>query len=224
MKGGEIEVMKHFLFNTRTADECWASYLIAKRHKYQIDNLSMWCDYLRMLKKLGQDLRNPKNICPEDFIVAHDKASRKIDAIHERERAEQHRRWEIERREREQKRLLQEKKNEEDFINLKSKFFGLVITDEELIVKVLESIDEYYNEGKAQHICVFGSEYYKKPDTLILSARIGDEIIETVEVDLRTLEVVQCHGKHNQDTEYHERIIDLVNRNANLIRERMKVA
>ena len=53
---------------------------------------------------------------------------------------------------------------------------------------------------------------------------IGDEIIETVEVDLRTLEVVQCHGKHNHDTEYHERIIDLVNKNANLIRERMKAA
>ena len=87
MKGGEIEVMKHFLFNTRTADECWASYLIAKRHKYQIDNLSMWCDYLRMLKKLGQDLRNPKNICPEDFMAAHDNATRKIEAIHEKERA-----------------------------------------------------------------------------------------------------------------------------------------
>ena len=84
MKGGEIEVMKHFLFNTRTADECWASYLIAKRHKYQIDNLSMWCDYLRMLKKLGQDLRNPKNICPEDFMAAHDNATRKIEAIHRR--------------------------------------------------------------------------------------------------------------------------------------------
>ena len=56
-----------------------------------------------------------------------------------------------------------------------------------------------------------------------LEAR-GVEIIETVEVDLRTLEVVQCHGKHNQDTEYHERIIDLVNKNANLIRERMKAA
>lgn len=78
MKGGEIEVMKHFLFNARTADECWASYLIAKRHKYQIDNLSMWCDYLRMLKKLGQDLRNPKNICPEDFMAAHDNATRKL--------------------------------------------------------------------------------------------------------------------------------------------------
>ena len=85
MKGGEIEVMKHFLFNARTADECWASYLIAKRHKYLIDNFSMWCDYLRMLNKLGQDLRNPKNICPEDFMAAHDNATRKIETIHEKE-------------------------------------------------------------------------------------------------------------------------------------------
>ena len=224
MKGGEIEDMKYFLFNPMIADECWASYLIAKRHKYQIDSLSMWCDYLRMLKRLGQDLRNPKNICPEDFMVAHDKTTRKIEAIHEKERIERQRRWEIERREREQQQQLQRKKDAEDFIANKSKFFGLVITDEEIIVKVLESIDEYYNEGKTQNICVFGSEYYKKADTLILSARIGGEIIETVEVDLRTLKVVQCHGKYNQDTEYHERIIDLVNKNANLIRERMKAA
>ena len=224
MKGGEIEGMKYFLVNPLIADECWASYLIAKRHKYQIGNLSMWCDYLRMLKKLGQDLRNPKNICPEDFIVAHDNATRKVEALHEKERAADRRRWEAERREREQQRQLQRKKDAEDFIANKSKFFGLVITDEEIIIKVLESIDEYYSEGKAQNICVFGSEYYKKADTLILSARIGGEIIETVEVDLRTLKVVQCHGKYNQDTEYHERIIDLVNKNANLIGERMKAA
>ena len=122
MKGGEIEDMKYFLFNPMIADECWASYLIAKRHKYQIHNLSMWCDYLRMLKKLGQDLRNPKNICPEDFMVAHDKATRKIEAIHEKERIERQRRWEIEKREREQQRQLQRKKDAEDFIANKSKF------------------------------------------------------------------------------------------------------
>ncbi len=220
LKAGEIEQMKYFLTNYNSED-IWNAYLIAKRHKYQINNFSMWCDYLRMLKTLGQDLRNPKNICPEDFIVAHDKANRKIEAKRERERAAERRRWEIENQEREQQRLLQEKKNEEDFINLKSKFFGLIITDEEISVKVLESIDEYYNEGKVQNICVFGSEYYKKADTLILSARIDDEIIETVEVDLRTLKVVQCHGKHNQDTKYHDRIINLVNSNADKIRKRM---
>ena len=128
---------------------------------------------------------------------------------------------EIERREREQQRLLKEKENEDTFIALKSKFFGLVITDNELTIKVLESIEEYYEEGKQQDICVFGAGYYRKENTLILSARIDGQIVETVEIDLRTLKVVQCHGKYNKDTEYHDRIINLVNSNAKLIRERM---
>ena len=184
------------------------------RHRYQINNLSLWFDYLRMLDRLGKDVRNPKNICPADFINAHDTISRKIEAIRRREREEQQRKINEER-------LLREKKNEEKFNSLKAKFFGLVITDNEIEVKVLESIEEYLNEGETQHICVFSSEYYLKKDTLVLSARIKGTIIETVEVDLNTLKVVQCHGKYNKDTEYHNRIIDLVNSNAKLIRERM---
>ncbi len=221
MKAGEIEEMKYFLSNRTTADNLWASYLIAKRHHYQINNIGMWCDYLMMLKNLGKDIRNPKNICPQDFIEALDRAHRLIDVKREKARAERERQYEIERREREQQRLLKEKENEDRFIALKSKFFGLVITDNELTIKVLESIDEYYEEGRMQDICVFGAGYYRKEDTLILSARIGDEIIETVEVDLKTLKVVQCHGKYNKDTKYHNRIINLVNNNAKLIRKRM---
>ena len=221
MKAGEIEEMKYFLSNRTTADNLWASYLIAKRHHYQINNIGMWCDYLMMLKNLDKDIRNPKNICPQDFIEAHDRVNRLIDAKREKARAERERQYEIERREREQQRLLKEKENEDTFIALKSKFFGLVITDNELTIKVLESIDEYYEEGRMQDICVFGAGYYRKEDTLILSARIGDEIIETVEVDLKTLKVVQCHGKYNKDTKYHNRIINLVNNNAKLIRKRM---
>ena len=221
MKAGEIEEMKYFLSNRTTADNLWASYLIAKRHHYKINNIGMWCDYLMMLKNLGKDIRNPKNICPQDFIEAHDRANRMIDAKRDKAIAERARQYEIERREREQQRLLKEKEDAEKFIALKSKFFGLVITDNELTIKVLESVNEYYEEGKAQNICVFGAGYYRKEDSLILSARIGGEIIETVEVDLRTLKVVQCHGKYNKDTEYHDRIINLVNSNAKLIRERM---
>ena len=221
MKGGEIEEMKYFMLNPRNTDDFWASYLITKRHHYQINNISMWCDYLRMLVNLGQDIRNPKNICPEDFIEAHDKTSRRVEAKREKELTECQRIYEMERREREQQRLLQEKEREEEFIALKSKFFGLVISDNEIEVKVLESIEEYYQEGKKQNICVFASGYYMYEDSLVLSARIDGIIIETVEVDLRTFKVVQCHGKHNQDTIYHKRIIDLVNSNARLIKERM---
>lgn len=221
MKAGEIEEMKYFLSNPATADNLWASYLIAKRHHYKINNIGMWCDYLMMLKNLGKDIRNPKNICPQDFIEAHDRANRMIDAKKDKAIAERMRQAEIAQREREQQQLLQEKEREEEFKALKSKFFGLVISDNEICVKVLESIDEYYEEGKKQDICVFGAGYYLKADTLILSARIDGQIVETVEVDLRTLKVVQCHGKYNKDTEYHDRIINLVNRNAKLIRERM---
>ena len=150
MKAGEIEEMKYFLSNRTSADNLWASYLIAKRHHYKINNIGMWCDYLNMLKDLGKDIRNPKNICPQDFIEAHDRANRLIDAKREKARAERERQYEIERREREQQRLLKEKENEDKFIALKSKFFGLVITDNELTIKVLESIDEYYEEGRKQ--------------------------------------------------------------------------
>lgn len=214
MKAGEIEEMKYFLANPDNADEFWASYLIAKRHHYHINNIGMWCDYLRMLKNLGKDLRNPKNICLEDFIEAHDGLSRMIEDRRRREREDAERR-------RAEERLLREKEKEEQFKALKSKFFGLVISDNEISVKVLESIEEYCQEGNTQHICVFSSSYYLKKNTLVLSARIGDTIIETVEVDLQTLKVVQCHGKYNKDTEYHDRIINLVNSNARLIKERM---
>ncbi len=221
MKSGEIEDMKYFILNPRNAEMLWASYLIARRHYYKINSLELWCDYLQMLNNLGQDIRNPKNICPADFIDAHDRAMRRIEAKRMKERTENERRWEAERRDREQRKLLEEKQREDDFKAMKSKFFGLVISDNEITVKVLESIEEYYEEGKAQNICVFGAGYYTKAESLVLSARIGDRIIETVEVDLQTLRVVQCHGKGNLNTPYHDRIVDLVNSNAQLIKARM---
>lgn len=221
IKAGDIEALKYFLTNPSSCDLCWNSYKIAKRHHYDISSLSLWCDYVRMLDNLGEDILNPKNICPTNFIEAHDSVSRRIDAKMERMRTERQRRADAEKREREQQKLLQEKQREQDFIALKSKFFGLVISDDEIMVKVLESIEEYYEEGRKQNICVFGAGYYNKAETLILSARIGDTIIETIEVDLQTLKVVQCHGRNNKNTPYHDRIVNLVNANSKIIRERM---
>lgn len=105
MKAGEIEKMKYFLSNPLTADNLWMSYLIGKligkRYHYQFNNIGMWCDYLMMLKNLDKDIRNPKNICPQDFIEAHNRVNRLIDAKREKARAERERQYQIERRERE---------------------------------------------------------------------------------------------------------------------------
>ena len=72
--------------------------------------------------------------------------------------------------------------------------------------------------------CVYTNAYYNKENALILSATIDGERIETVEVDLRTMKVVQSRGVCNSNTEYHDRIIALVESNAEQIRQRMKAA
>ena len=103
-------------------------------------------------------------------------------------------------------------------------FFNLALTDGLLVIKVLQSVDEFLEEGKAMHHCVYTNEYYNRDNTLILSARIDGKRIETVELSLDTFKVVQSRGVCNSNTEYHDRIINLVESNAELIRQRMNKA
>jgi len=88
-------------------------------------------------------------------------------------------------------------------------------------VRVLENMEEYLEGGKALHHCVFTNEYYLKEQSLILSARIEGKRIETIEISLETMKVIQCRGLMNQNTEYHERIIELVHRNIKQIQSRV---
>ena len=97
-------------------------------HKYAITDISLWCDLLYLLEKLGKDLRNPHFICPTDLKAAHDRYIKK------------------------------------------AAFLNLVLTDGLIIVKVLQSVDEFYEEGKAMHHCVYTNAYYNDENSLILSA------------------------------------------------------
>ena len=110
---------------------------------------------------------------------------------------------------------------EASFKEQKEKFFGIRINDGEIEVKVLESVEEYRQVAESQHLCLFSAAYDQRENSLILSARIDGRIIETIEVDLRTLRVVQSRGVCNKNTDYHDRIINLINANAHLIKERI---
>ena len=112
--------------------------------------------------------------------------------------------------------------DEERFRELKSKFFGIRFTDGTIQVHVLESVQEYIDEGAELHHCLFSNEYYPKENSLILSATIEGKRIETIEVSLDTLQVIQSRGVCNQNSPYHEQIVSLVNANQQLIRQRMK--
>ncbi|MCD8295538.1 MAG: PcfJ domain-containing protein, partial [Clostridia bacterium] len=167
----------------------------------------LWVDYIRLLEQCGKDVHNAHYVCPRDLKEAHDRYQERLRIIQERKDREAQ--------------LKKARENEERFRELKGKFFGLSFTDGLIVVSVLESVDEYYKEGNALHHCVGQCEYYLKPQSLVLSARIEGKRIETVELSLDTFKVLQSRGLCNKNSDYHDRIISLVQKNAPKIRKRM---
>ena len=207
MKAGRTEHLRYFLSRARTIGEYWQAYKITLRRSYDITDIALWCDYIDMLIRLERDIHNAHYVCPQDLQQAHDTAQRKLQAQRKKEAEAQRRQKAIE--------------NEERFQSLRAPFFGIAITDGTIQIRVLESVQEYIEEGLALHHCVFTNEYYLKKQSLILSARIDGKRIETIEVSLETMKVIQCRGLQNKNTEYHDRIIDLVNRNIRQIQSRV---
>lgn len=210
LKAKQYELLRPFRYNeSYKVRRYWPSIKICLRNKYQVKDDRMWFDYLEMLQYFRKDLHNAHYVCPKDLQKAHDKLMNK--------------KREIIRREQEQKDRERALKDEAKFQELKQKFFGLVFKDELLEVKVLESVQAHMEEGDKMHHCVFTSAYHLKADSLILSAMIQDKKIETVEVSLKNMKVVQSRGVNNQPTEHHERIVQLVNRNIRQIKKRKQL-
>ena len=207
MKAGRTEHLAYFLSRARTIDKYWPAYKITLRRGYDITDIALWCDYVDMLRRLGKDTHNAHYVCPEDLQQAHDEVHRKLRARQEREQ-EEHKRQKAQ-------------EDEARFQKLKAPFFGITFTDGTIQVRVLESVQEYIEEGQALHHCVFTNEYHLKEKSLILSARIEGKRVETIEVSLETMQVIQCRGLQNKSTEYHDRIIDLVHRNIKQIQSRV---
>ena len=83
----------------------------------------------------------------------------------------------------------------------------------------------YVLAQSSEHIHIvapYRNVLYVRENSLILSATIEGRRIETIEVNLDTLKVVQSRGVCNKNTEYHEQIVNLVNANRKLIRQRMR--
>lgn len=208
MKAGQYQMLRHYLKSSFDMERYWSSVKICIRNGYTIADGSMWRDYIDLLQHFGKDTNSPKYVCPQDLKAEHDKWMEKRNRQRIREQTEEQRMKAIE--------------DEKEYLKAKGIFFGLVFTDSLICVKVIESVEEMILEGKAMHHCVGG--YHRRKDSLIFSATINGKRIETVEVSLKTLQVVQSRGVCNSNTEYHDRIITLVENNAELIRKRMKEA
>ncbi len=111
-------------------------------------------------------------------------------------------------------------KREADFIRLKSKFFDLAISDGTIDIVVLDSIKAFKEEGETMHHCVFSNSYYDRPNSLVMSARIEGKRIETIELSFTDMKILQSRAVCNGTSEYHDRIINLLNSNLHQIARR----
>lgn len=224
----------------------WESYpkeicraiTLAKRHGFVFnrDNASLWFDMVRAIIYCGKDWHNPVFIAPTDLMATHDKFVHMMFRKRDREREEKRRRAEQLRIAREtaalRKQLEDDSTKNEAYIKRRKRFYDMVLTDGLIECRVLRDIKAFEEEGTAMAHCVFRCKYYDKPYSLILSARIGDQRVETIEVDLSHYTIKQCYGKHDQFTMHHQRIVDLVNAqmdtikayNRNRVKKQMKIA
>lgn len=207
VKTGQIAVFQHMLLKKNYTIPYQYSLNICNRNNYIIEDASMWFDYMDTLTYFNADTRNAHYVCPSNLKEAHDL-------------------WMRKRAKAEAKRKLEERRKEiaaadAEYKKLKGKFLDIHFSDGTIFIGVLQSVEDFFEEGETMHHCVFSNGYYKKPDSLILSARIGDKRIETVEINLNTFSVVQSRGTCNKITEYHDRIIGLVKENIKLIRQKM---
>lgn len=193
--------------HNRSVDRYWPAIKICIRNKYKIKDAGTWIDYIDLLNYFRKDIRNAHYVCPRDLKKAHDRLVAKESAVQ--------RKLEIERKK------CRVANYEQWFAELKSHLTGIKFQDNELLIKTLDSVQEYLEEGDKLKHCVYTNEYFLRPDTLCLSARINNEPIETIEIELKTLKVRQCQGLNNTNSKHHNKILSLVKRNIPVIAERL---
>lgn len=202
IKAGYTKLLKRIMDSGwKNMDNYWQSIRICIRNNYKIKDATLWCDYIDLLRFFGKDLHNSKYVCPDNLKAEHDRyvaKKEKANALLEIEK---------------------QLSKEDSFREAKAKFFGLIFSDGLINVRVLESVAEIITEGKAMHHCV--GSYHSKEDSLILSACIDGKRIETIEISISQLKVIQSRGVCNKNTKYHNQIMDLVNQNISLIEERL---
>lgn len=211
MKSNEIELLRYLCArptNKVYIDTYWNTIKIANRNGYKVKDSQMWMDYIKMLERCRKDIQSPKYVCPVNLKETHDEYMEKVNRLRRKEQREKDRQQAIEDKGR--------------FEELKSRFFGLAITDGEIEIHSIDSVDDYYEIGERNHICCGSAKYFLKEGTLTLTAYIGNKQIATIEISLDDFHIIQCQAFANGICEYTEQIAGIINANKKMIADRKR--
>ena len=199
-KTRQFKLLKSIKHSTDNIERYWKSIRICMRYNYIVKDATIWFDYLNLLEYFGKDLLNPKYVCPVDLFSEHDKL------VLKKSKLEGHKK-KIEYQER--------------YIQEKGMFFNLYFQEENITISPLKSIDDFIEEGHSLKHCVYTNEYFKKKNSLVMSARINGKSIETIEISISNLSIIQSRGLSNKISKYNDKIINIVEKNFHQIEKAM---
>ncbi|WP_017496430.1 PcfJ domain-containing protein [Flavobacterium sp. WG21] len=209
LKAKQFSLLQYYLGASRqNIKRNWQAVKTVIKNGYLISDITIWEDCIELLQYFKKDLGNPLHACPTSLNEAHDLLLR--------------RKRELLRKKKLQDLRLEIEKAQKKYSNDKKRFFGLLFKEKELSISVIKNVKDFMQEGDDLGHCLFTNEYYDRKDSLILSAKVTEKSVETIEISLSRMEVLQCRGMKNEPSGYHSQILRLLNQNLYQIRERMK--
>lgn len=203
LKCGQSELFGNFVRNgERLPRRAENSVNLCIRHKYTIDNPTLWLDTIKLLTYLGYDTHNPKYVCPDNLGELHDKLVKRKLRVEEAKRAERARRYAEQMARMNAEAAKRAAEMAQHWTEHFGKMLSIDIKGKDIEIRPLQSIEEFKEEGAHMHHCVYACEYYNyysHPSSLILTARDGNnKRLATIEYDMRINEVVQCRAACNE--------------------------
>lgn len=209
LKSSQTSLLSYYLLShEQHIKENWQAVKTCMKYNYKIDDFKIWEDYIDLLRWFKKDISFSALVCPENLNEAHDKLVKK-------------------KRELQRKNYLLKMRTEIEqaqglYYEEKKQFFGLCFSEADITITVLANVTEFMVEGDNLKHCIFTNEYFKKKDSLILSARIDNKPVETIEVSLSKMEIAQCRGMKNKASKHHRKIMSLLSKNLYQIADRLR--
>ena len=200
------------------SNKVYAALKIAMRHHYDFEKQELWrwAELVELLILNGYDYRNPHYICPGNLTQAYYKMAdindKRLQAKWDKKIEAQRKAAEEEARQRAIQKAKEDADDEKKYIKRLKKYLGMVITDGDIVIKPLQNVAEFKEEGERMHHCVYSCGYYKKAGVLVFSAKdLNGKRLATIEYNLYKHKIIQCRAACNKQPEQHDLICDLIN-------------
>lgn len=193
-----------FFCNYADLGKYWPAIKIAIRRGYKIKDPLLWRDYINDLIRLGKDIHNSVYACPTNLVKAHSQTSA---TLAKRARIE-----------REKLQRAEDAKNNLEYQERWANLLSLRLQLGNIRARLLSSVEEFYEEGKAMRHCVYTNHYYRNVDSVVFTVRSVDDLrLATVEYDIVRGRVLQCRGESNTKPARYDDILAMFAANSSKI-------